>query len=474
MKPYRSLRFKLTVWYMVIIGSTVGLAGLYFYKSYEKSRLEELDRELRAMAADILEVYWKTDNMPWPDAIRKAEADYRVAEPLILVVRFPDRRERDAKFPAEVFRSSNAAAREYYLGREAYFNANHALSEGRPFLTVSLPPPAPAKVRAVLMPSMNFVLQVGVSLGRVADEMRRFLALMLLAGGLLLVMASAGGNFILRKALRPVKSVTRAAREISAEDLSLRIAAKHPQDEIGELVATFNDMIARLERSVAKIRQFSGDVSHELRTPLTVIRGEVEVQLRKARTAEEYRATLASVLEETGKLEGIINDLLILSRVEAGGGGTPLGPAALDEAVMEAFESREKPARDKGLEYVLEKVESVSLPGDKGLLERLAVNLIDNAVRYTPAGGRVSVSLKSEDGRPVLRVRDTGIGIPESALPNIFDRFVVVDESRSKETGGAGLGLAIVKSIADLHGAAVDVRSRAGEGSEFVVRFPAA
>jgi heavy metal sensor kinase len=281
----------------------------------------------------------------------------------------------------------------------------------------------------------------------------------------------AGGNLIVQRALGPVKAVTRAARRITAEDLSLRIVAQHPQDEIGELVATFNDMIAGLERSVDRIRQFSADVSHELRTPLAVVRSEIEVQLRRARSAEEYGAALASVLEETAKLERIIGDLLLLSRVEALGRKGLCAPASLDEAVMAAFESREPLARKKGIAYTLEKVEPASVPGDEGLLERLAANIIDNAVRYTPDGGQVVIALQREGDAAVLRVADTGPGIPEEALPRIFDRFVVVDRSRSRESGGTGLGLSIVKSIADLHGAAVDVRRRPGGGTEFIVRF---
>ncbi len=473
MRIHRSLRFKLTLWYAAIIAVTLGAAGTFFYRSYERSRIEELDRLLRDMALEILDVYWKTENMPWPAVIRKAESDYRIHDPRILVVRFPGPRDRERTFPAEVFRSANAGAEGLLLENRAYWDAFQAYERGNPYRDLVLPASPRTRLRVLLMPTRGYVLQLALSTARLREEMGRFLVVLLLAGGMLLVLAVAGGSLIVRQALGPVKAVTRAARRISAEDLSLRIVAPHPQDEIGELVATFNEMIARLERSVVRIKQFSADVSHELRTPLAVVRSEIEVQMRKARTAEEYRAALVSVLEETGKLERIIDDLLLLSRVEDLGRKGLDETASLDEAVMAAFESREPLARNRGIAYVLEKVESVSVAGDEGLLERLADNLIDNAVRYTPGGGRVAVALDKEGGAAVLRVIDTGPGIPEEALPTIFERFVVVDRSRSRATGGAGLGLSIVKSIADIHGAAIEVRPRPSGGTEFIVRFPA-
>ncbi len=471
MKIHKSLRFELTLWYAAIIAAALAAAGAFFYRNYQRGRLEELDRLLRGMALEMLDVYWKTENMPWPAVIRKAESDYRMHDPMILVVRFPGPRDRDRTFPAEVFRSSNAGAEGLLLESRAYWEAFPAYERGNPFRDLALPSSPRAPLRAVLMPTRGYVLQIALSTARLREEMGRFLAVMLLAGGVVLVLTVAGGNLIVQRALGPVKAVTRAARRITAEDLSLRIVAQHPQDEIGELVATFNDMIARLERSVDRIRQFSADVSHELRTPLAVVRSEIEVQLRRARSAEEYGAALASVLEEIAKLERIIDDLLLLSRVEALGRKGLCAAASLDEAVMAAFESREPLARNKGIAYTLEKLEPASVPGDEGLLERLAANIIDNAVRYTPGGGQVAIALQREGDAAVLRVTDTGPGIPEEALPRIFDRFVVVDRSRSRETGGAGLGLSIAKSIADVHGAAIEVRRRPGGGTEFIVRF---
>ena len=271
-----------------------------------------------------------------------------------------------------------------------------------------------------------------------------------------------------------MKSVVQTAKHITADDLSLRIDAKNRKDEIGALVETFNDMIARLDKSVKKIRPFSGDVSHELRTPLTIIRGEIEVVLRKERRKRNTRRRWTACSKRSAPMEKIIDDLLFLSRIEAMTGEDFDARIPLDEVLIQAFESRELPARRKGVHLDLIDPVPARIRGEANLLERLIVNLIDNAVRYTPPDGRVEVSLDVQGTEAVLAVEDTGVGIPEEAIPQIFDRFFVVDKSRSKESGGAGLGLAIVKEVADAHGARIDIRSKPGEGSRFIVRFPLA
>jgi heavy metal sensor kinase len=295
---------------------------------------------------------------------------------------------------------------------------------------------------------------------------------MVLTGSIIMLLASVGGSLIISRALHPVKSVVETANEISAEDLTLRIDTKHRKDEIGALVETFNSMISRLEKSVNKIRQFSGDVSHELRTPLTIIRGEIEVLLRKDRPKEEYLKTMNSVLEESQRMEKIINDLLFLSRVEALDKSKFSHDVHLEEIVKLIIESRWPAFEKKGLKLIAENIESTPIKGNVDLLERMVANLFDNAIRYTPEGGTVEVVVNKKKGRARLEIRDTGIGIPQESLPFIFDRFFVVDKSRSKETGGSGLGLSIVKWIADNHKAEIDVLSQINKGTTFVIVFP--
>jgi heavy metal sensor kinase len=327
-------------------------------------------------------------------------------------------------------------------------------------------------LRAILFPVRGpNIVQVGISLENTEIDLRRLLIFMILAGAGLMLLASLGGNFIIRKALKPVKSVVQTAKDISADDLSLRIESGQRQDEIGELVDTFNDMISRLEKSIKKIKQFSGDVSHELRTPLTIIRGEIEVLLRKERNKEEYQKTLKSTLEEAAYLERIIDDLLFLSRIEALEKKEFEKSVQLDEIVLKVVESQELAAKKKKITLDIKKVEPARIKGEEILLERMVANIIDNAIRYTDPEGKVEVSLDNQDGSSVLLVQDTGIGIPEESMPLIFDRFYVVDKSRFKEAGGLGLGLSIVKQVADCHGGKIEVKSELNKGTSFCVRF---
>jgi heavy metal sensor kinase len=463
----RSLAFQLTVWYVALLGVIVAVSGVVLYEGYRESRLADLDRGLRRIAGAAEEA-WRPRGIGWDQALQRAEEQFKTREPWLMAVQLPEK--GTAARTAYTFGPRAVAA--FVLGGDVYAQAEERNEDHPLFLTVDDRRLAPDPMRIVLLPLRGRILiQAAVSQAGARDDLRRLAFLMGLAGFLLLVMASAGGNFILRRALRPVRDVVGAARRISADDLGHRLDAPNRGGEIGALVETFNAMLDRLKRSVGRIRQFSGDVSHELRTPLTAIRGEVEVLRRKDRTREEVERTLDSVLEETSRMGTIIDDLLFLSRLEASRRAPLAGIAALDEVAVETFESRESAARTKGLVYLLAEAVPVKVRGDRTLLERMIANIIDNAIRYTPAGGTIRLSVAIEDENGVLTVSDTGIGIAEADQPHIFDRFYVADPSRSRASGGSGLGLSIVKEVADLHEAFIVLRSRVGEGTTFAVRF---
>jgi heavy metal sensor kinase len=269
-----------------------------------------------------------------------------------------------------------------------------------------------------------------------------------------------------------VKKIIEAAKKITAEDLSHRIESIGSKDEIGELAETFNDMISRIERSFKQIKQFSSDTSHELKTPLAAIRGEIEVALRKERGREEYKKILKSALEEIDKLQKIIDNLLLLAQMDSQNIKLSFKEIQLDEILLEAFEEIETLAKKKKLSLILKKIDQTGMKGDEILIKRLFVNLIDNAIKYTQEGGKVEIALEKEGDSAKFTVEDTGIGIPENRLPYIFDRFYRVDKARSRETGGCGLGLALAKWIAETHKGKIEVKSKVGEGSIFVVSFP--
>ena len=471
-KKFRSLSFKLTLWYIVILGGIIILAGIFQYQSFKDSLLDELDAKLLEIADETYETWYRERGVSWEDAIQKTTSRFQFYQPIIQLVKLQERGEKKIE---EVIHTTSIEEGSFLFDVRTYYRADRSDIDNLIYMTLSEENLGSIPVRALLFPVRGpNIVQVGISLENTEIALRRLMIIMLLAGGGLMLLASLGGNFIIRKALKPVKSVVQTAKAISADDLSLRIESGQRQDEIGELVETFNDMISRLEKSVKKIKQFSGDVSHELRTPLTIIRGEIEVLLRKERKIEEYQKTLKSTLEEAAYLERIIDDLLFLSRIEDLEKKEFDKSIQLDEILLKVVESQELAAKKKGITLDINKVEPAQIKGEEILLERMVANIIDNSIRYTHSGGKVEVSLDKKDGAFTLLVQDTGIGIPEESLPLIFDRFYVVDKSRFKETGGLGLGLSIVKRVADCHGGVIEVKSEVNKGTSFLIHFPEA
>lgn len=471
---FRSLSFKLTAWYTIILAIIITLAGVFLYEQFKDSLMEDLENKLKETAATVYETWWDKKGVTWQDSVNKADEQFKMFQPYIQVIWFPHRKEKDK--PLEFFYSSAIRGEQFHLSRDIYYKAKRMDRSDPLYLTVDLDPPATYPLRTILFPGTGHdrrvVIQVGMSLEGTAAEMRRLSIMLILAGPLLLFFASLGGHFIIRRALLPVRSVVQAAREITADDLSLRLHSGGRRDEIGELVDTFNQMIARLDDSVKKIRQFSADVSHELRTPLTIIRGEVEVILRKERGKEKYRQILQSILEETLQLENIIDDLLLMSKLRAVDKQMLMEEFSLDDVLLKVYEDLSPSAGREKIQVKLKEITPVRFTGKRTLIERMITNIIDNAVRYTPSGGEIEISLTHGEGGVELTVSDTGIGIPSDALPFIFDRFYVVEKSRSKEAGGTGLGLSIVKLIAENHGIEVNVQSELNKGTTFRFLFP--
>ena len=466
---FRSLAFKLTIWYIVILGLIIAFSGTFLYEGFKKRLMADLDEELDEIVEGVNRT-WRPRGVTWEEALREAEEEFKTHDPFLQAVKLV---ENGGGAVERIYRTGKIPPGALTFGPDVYSRAEQRDWDHLLYLTATDKRLASSPLRVVFLPIRGeTIIQAGISLEHVRGNLNQLMMIMILAGLLLLLFASLGGSFIIRRALRPVTSVVQTAQHISADDLSLRIEAKNQKDEIGALVFTFNAMIARLEKSVGKIRQFSGDVSHELRTPLTIIRGEIEVVLRKARSAEEYHETLKSVLDETHHMEKIIDDLLFLSRLEATDKIEFSDDVELNEILSRVWDSRSPAAREKGIDLKVLPSSPPPIRGDRTLLERLLTNLVDNAVRYTPAGGSVEMSVEGRAPWLVLTVRDTGIGIPAESLPFIFDRFYVVDPSRSKESGGSGLGLSIVKSVADIHSAVIEVRSRVEEGTTFTIRFP--
>ena len=286
--------------------------------------------------------------------------------------------------------------------------------------------------------------------------------------------AVVGGFVLVRRALEPVERIAAKAEAITQHNLSERLPVVRSGDEIERLSVSLNHMISRLEDAIRGSKQFVADASHELRTPLTVMRGELEGMAQDAQLGAETREALGSVLEEVDRLAEIVEGLFALSRLDAGEAPTEWVRFDLAELAATTADQMSLLAEDKDVSVACDSAPGVTVEGDRARLKQVVVNLLDNAIKYTPRGGRVLLSVRREGAYAVLDVTDTGVGIPAAALVHVFKRFYRVDGSRSREGGGAGLGLSIVKSICLAHGAEVEVRSAPGAGSTFRIRQPLA
>jgi heavy metal sensor kinase len=320
----------------------------------------------------------------------------------------------------------------------------------------------------------RYRVEVGTSGAPIEATVRRVLIMLSIGLPLAVTAAVAGGFVLVRRALLPVQRITHKAEQISQHNLSERLPVVKSGDEIEQLSVSLNSMISRLEEAVLNSKQFLADASHELRTPLTVMRGELEGLAQDEALKDETRETLGSVLEEVNRLAGIVEGLLALSRLDAGEATTEWVRFDLAQLAADAADQMSLLALDKRVEVTCLQAGAVTVAGDRARLKQVVVNLLDNAIKYTPRGGRVTLEVRAENGWALLEVRDTGIGIPAAALPHVFKRFYRADDSRSRAQGGAGLGLSIVKSICAAHAAQVEVLSNPGGGSTFRVRQPLA
>jgi heavy metal sensor kinase len=316
------------------------------------------------------------------------------------------------------------------------------------------------------------MIQVGMSLKSIDETYLRFLLIMAGVLPLGLVLAASGGWLLAHRALKPVDRMTAAARRISAEHLSQRVEETGTGDELDNLAKTLNQMLTRLDAAFSQIRRFSADASHELQTPLTILKGELEVALRSARTAEEYRATLESALEEVDRTAHLVEGLLLLARAEAGVLKMDRQEVDLGQLLEEVY-IRLKPLADsRSIELRLGAIEPLSIQGDRERLERMTSNLVDNAIKYTGAKGRVTLGLQHDSRCASILVSDTGSGIAVEEQKLIFQAFYRTSEARSPAERGTGLGLSIAQSIAAAHGGTIQVESSPGRGSSFRVLIP--
>ncbi len=458
---FDSVRIRLTLWYAGVLALSLIAFALVIYYAAGRKFQERQDESLRSTVQTVASAYL--------EELGETHSQSTAGTVVLSEITFPNRYVQLSDAAGNpIAASANLAGSTIAIPSPVFAEArargfSHATVKGLRVTVVPLSSDQTLGYAAVAEPLS--VIEDGLS------ELRRDL----FAGVLLvLFLASAGGYFLARKSLAPVASMNSQTQRISAENLSARLDVTNSRDELGRLATTINDLLARLENAFKEQQRFIADASHELRTPLAVLRGETEVALGKTRSVDEYQQSLSLIQDEAERLSHIVEDLFILAR-------QPINTHAalnkehvsLNDAVRDCARAAQVLAFRKGVRLKLEKDSpSIALNGDEDLIKRMILNLLDNAVKYTPAGGEISLSLARQNGNAEIIVRDTGIGIPAEAQPRIFDRFYRVDKARARTMGGAGLGLSIAQWIVEVHGGAINLVSTPGHGSTFTVVLP--
>jgi heavy metal sensor kinase len=323
-------------------------------------------------------------------------------------------------------------------------------------------------------PDVDFIVAVGSPLESIEDELASLRTIMFYLGPLSLALAGIGGWFLARRGLSPVAAMADRARQIGAQDLSQRLPVVNPGDELGRLADTFNGLLARLETSLTQQRQFMADASHELRTPVATARTAANVALQRPhRDESDYRETLGIIEQQTARLSRIVDDLFTLARADTGIYPVRHSPLYLDELVEEVARAARVIASTRGIAIEVEAEPSAAFAGDEELLQRLIVNLLDNAVRHAPDGSTVRLTLRRTPGRYAIDIHDRGTGVPEAAQGLIFERFYRVEGAPTPYGhGGAGLGLALARWVARAHKGDVRLAHSNSDGTTFTVELP--
>jgi heavy metal sensor kinase len=461
----RSLSFRLVTWYaglLTIVFVLLGVLTIIFLRHYlEANLLDTQARRARQIADTLLVAASRTgeaalgreiDELYSPEAndrlIRITGGDGHVV--------YASGKPKDHSFdPSKVPAPS--------LTRKGVFLRKESLPSGSVLI---------AAQTYSATDGSRYIVEVGLSTARTEATLSQVLLMLAIGLPIAVCVAVAGGFMLVRRALKPVDRLSHKAAEITQHNLSERLPVMRTGDELERLSLSLNLMISRLEDAINSSKQFVADASHELRTPLAVLRGEVESLAQDGQLRFQTRETLGSMLEEVDRLAKIVEGLLALSRLDSGEAKAQWVRFDLAELVATTADQMSLLAEDKSITVVCDSSPSVTVEGDRARLKQVVVNLLDNAIKYTPNGGRINLKITREDGDAVLEVADDGIGIPPEALPHVFKRFFRVDGSRSRDQGGAGLGLSIVKSICDAHGARVEVSSAPGRGSRFRIRQP--
>ncbi len=453
----RTIRVRLTLWYVVLLALILVAFSVFLILNLSHNLSAALDRSLVAEAQRSIATLDVQDGRP----SLNGETDGTTNGYVLTLY------DRQGAQPIDSTRHLTFALPSSILQQAAAGHQTFATvhgSDGSTWRVLTLPVVDNGHVIAVLQ-----VARSAQDVTAAIDQLRLLVAL---AIPLTLLLAVAGGIFLAGRALDPIDRITRAAEHLGAEDLSRRLSFAATDDEVGRLAATFDRMLDRLDRAFQRQRTFTADASHELRTPLALLIGQADLALERSRTTAEYRRAVRSMRDDAQAMQRLLGDLLTLARADAHQEDLACEPLDLRDLAHEVVTALEPLARSRTSTLRLGDVESVVVSGDQTRLAQLLVNLVENGLKYTPAGGVVSISVQQHDGQAFLTVTDTGVGIPAEHLPHLFERFYRVDNARSRAEGGAGLGLAISQWIVEAHGGTISVTSEPGQGTTFTVTLP--
>ncbi len=461
----RSLRFRITAWYAALLAGALLIFGVSVYLGLERylywNLQRMLDADCRTIATQLLSQYpfkradWLTSEIDEGYSPEVNAHFIRVTQEGVGLV-YISRAPKDGAFdPAQVPLPSE---KEKNSSRKVALAKRHHLLVD----TVQYTSPLGTK----------FVVESGVPDHQIEIVLHGLLMTFSVYMPFIISLAVASGYWLMRRSLRPVDEITRRAEGITSSNLSDRLPVIRTGDELERLSVSLNRMIERLDEAFQHINRFSADASHELRTPLTILQLELEGIAQNHRLTPSLTDQIGSALEETDRISHIVENLLAISRLDAG--ESKMDKTRLDLAHLAGSiaEQMRLLAEEKGISFQSKVEAEVYVEGDRSRLQQVIVNLVANAINYTTEAGKVEVSVHADGPRAILEVTDNGVGISAEALPHVFERFYRADKARSRDSGGAGLGLAIVKAICTAHGADIKVSSQEGRGSRFTVALP--
>lgn len=454
----KNIRFRLIIWYIFSLGCAHLLLATGLYQMVSSRILNEFDDRLSTYTTCLVEL------LPQH---RQLELGKVVGEMAELTRLGPDLYVRILDHNGQVLYESTGLSTEI----ATRLRSNIGKTGDRP-MTFRLPNGEPWRMIIRQVHEGGQVAYVGfvaIPLRGVQQTLMRTSAILVVVIPLMMILASLGAWLLLNRALTPLRDVIQTAQAIQAKDIDHQLCVPQTGDEVQALAETFNGMTQRLRRSFTQMQQFVSDASHELRTPLTVLKGEIEIGIKNHLHSDRYREILEVCFSEVGRMSRLVDTLLFLSNTDEEKIALDSKPVPMNRVMEEMMEQARILSEPKRIQVEFTNGGNVILQGDEMRLKQLLLNLIDNAVKYTPVGGRIMLGCRAQNGQVELKVVDTGIGIAAQDLPRIFDRFYRADKSRGQVGDSYGLGLSICKWIVEAHSGTIRVESSLGKGSAFYI-----